>query len=87
MLKNSHQTNINRTYKMDTKKVLAIIFDRLYVLRNQLIHGSATWNGKVNRDQTRDGTKILDKLIPTIIYLMMESGNEYWGDAAFPVVK
>ncbi|HUR41482.1 MAG TPA: hypothetical protein VM240_09985 [Verrucomicrobiae bacterium] len=35
----------------DTVKVLGVIFDRLYVLRNQLVHGGATWNGKVNRRQ------------------------------------
>lgn len=28
----------------DTPVVLSILFDRLYVLRNQLLHGGATWN-------------------------------------------
>jgi len=73
--------------QMNTKKILAIVFDRLYVLRNQLIHGGATWNSKVNRDQVRDGANILGRLVPTIIHLMMESGNEVWGDAAFPVIE
>ena len=41
--------------RMDTMKVMAIVFDRLYTLRNQLIHGGATWNGSVNREQIRDG--------------------------------
>ena len=72
--------------QMNTMKILAIIFDRLYVLRNQLIHGGATWNSKVNRDQVRDGANILEKLVPIIIYLMLESGNQVWGDAAYPVV-
>lgn len=73
--------------QMNTKKILAIIFDRLYVLRNQLIHGGATWNSGVNRDQVRDGANILGRLVPTIIFLMMESGNGVWGDAAFPVIE
>ena len=38
----------------DTKIILGTIFDRLYILRNQLVHGSATWNSSVNRDQLRD---------------------------------
>ena len=50
----------------------AIIFDRLYVVSNQLIHGVAAWNSKVNRDQVRDGANILEKLVPTIIFLMLE---------------
>lgn len=43
--------------KTDTKKVLAIVFSRLYVLRNQVLHGGATWQGSVNRDQLRDAVK------------------------------
>lgn len=39
----------------DTARVLSFVFDRLYVLRNQLVHGGATWNGGVNRAQVRDG--------------------------------
>jgi hypothetical protein len=27
-----------------TSQILAMVFDRLYVLRNQLVHGGATWN-------------------------------------------
>ena len=42
-----------------TDTVLAIVLARLYTLRNQLIHGGATWHSSVNRDQVRDGTDIL----------------------------
>jgi len=73
--------------KMNTKKILAIILDRLYVLRNQLLHGGATWNGKVNRDQVRDGTSIMRNLVPIIINIMLDGSNELWGDASFPVIK
>jgi hypothetical protein len=34
---------------MDTQRVMGIMFDRLYTLRNQLLHGGATRNGAVNR--------------------------------------
>lgn len=37
--------------------ILSILFDRLYVLRNQLVHGGATWNSDVN--PTRFGTEHL----------------------------
>jgi len=69
--------------KMNTKKILAIILDRLYVLRNQLLHGGATWNGKVNRDQVRDGTNLMRNLVPIIIHIMLESGNELWGERMY----
>ncbi len=73
--------------RMDTKKVLAVIFDRLYVLRNQLIHGGSTWNSKVNRAQIRDGVNIMMCLVPTIVHLMMENPTGLWGDPCYPVVK
>jgi len=72
---------------MNTKKVLAIVFERLYVLRNQLVHGGATWNSSVNRDQVRDGVNIMQMVVPTIIHLMLESKGQLWGEARYPVVK
>lgn len=72
--------------RMDIRKVLAIIFDRLYVLRNQLIHGSSTWNSRVNRDQIRDGANIMGRLVPVIIHLMMEHPEGVWGEPCYPVV-
>ena len=73
--------------KADTTKVLAIIFDRLYTLRNQVVHGGSTWGGQVNRAQLRDGSSILGFLVPTVIHLMMEDHNQVWGDACYPVIE
>ena len=41
-----------------TQKVMGIMFDRLYTLRNQLLHGGATWNSNVNRSQISQGAEI-----------------------------
>ncbi len=60
---------------------------RMYTLRNQLIHGGATWNSRVNRDQLRDCSAFLGKLVPYIIQLMMDNPNVLWGDACYPVVE
>jgi hypothetical protein len=64
-----------------------IILQRLYTLRNQLIHGGATWNSSANRDQIRDGVAFLSKLMPIIIHIMMDNSHELWGNANYPVVK
>jgi hypothetical protein len=69
-----------------TVTVLAIILDRMYTLRNQLVHGGATWNSSVNRDQLRDCCAFLGKLVPYVIQLMMDNPNVLWGDACYPVV-
>tara|TARA_R110002167_G_C12707254_1_gene655242 strand:- start:64779 stop:65432 length:654 start_codon:yes stop_codon:yes gene_type:complete len=70
----------------DTRAVLGMLFDRLYVLRNQLLHGGATWNSSVNRDQVRDGARILGFLVPIFVDLMMDNPDKNWGLPYYPVV-
>jgi hypothetical protein len=62
------------------------VLENIYMLRNQIFHGGATWNGGVNREQLRDATKILEVLVPQVITTMMDYPNTLWGDAIFPVV-
>jgi len=71
----------------DTAMVLSIVLSRLYTLRNQLMHGGATWNGAVNRDQIRDCANLLGKLVPLVIEIMMDSVDTLWGEASYPVVE
>ena len=68
-------------------EVLALVFNRIYVLRNQMMHGGATWNSQVNRDQLRDCARFLGKLVPLVIEIMLDNPNTLWGDACFPVVQ
>jgi hypothetical protein len=69
-----------------TEVVLAIVFERLYVLRNQLVHGGATWNSQVNRAQVTDGAHILGTLVPFIIGLMIEHPELDFGEILYPIV-
>lgn len=73
--------------KGDTPRVLAIVMSRLYTLRNQLIHGGATWNSNVNRDQIRDCTRFLNSLVPIVIETMMDNPQDLWGQPCYPVVS
>ena len=70
-----------------TALILSTIFDRLYVLRNQLMHGSATWDSSINRNQVRDGAKIMGWLLPLFIDIMMDNPNENWGQPPYPVIE
>jgi hypothetical protein len=70
----------------DTATVLSVVLDRLYVLRNQLVHGGATWRGRANRAQVRDGARIMGAIAPVIVEVMMESGGAEFGEIAFPWV-
>lgn len=50
-------------------------------------HGGATYNSSVNREQMRDCCHLMRKLVPTIIEIMMDNPNTFWGDAYYPVVR
>ncbi len=83
---NSKKAAFAAVMQGDTTKVLGIVFDRLYVLRNQLVHGGATWNSQVNRAQLTDAVAILGTLVPLIISVMMDHPEQDYGDALYPVV-
>ena len=71
----------------NTAVVLSILFDRLYVLRNQVIHGGATWDSSANRNQVRDGAALLGCLLPVFIDLMMDHPDAEWAMPMYPVVE
>ena len=62
-----------------TGAILVRMFDRLYVLRNQLLHGAATWRGGTNRAQVEDGAVIMALLVPHFTALMLDNPSENWG--------
>lgn len=66
--------------------LLRIVLDRLYVLRNQIIHGGSTYKSKVNRAQVKDGANILSSLVPVLIQIMIENNAEKWGKVYYPPV-
>ena len=66
--------------------LLQVILDRLYMLRNQLMHGGTTWASSVNRAQLRDGVAILGTLVPVILTLMVEMKDADLGQEVFPIL-
>lgn len=59
--------------KQDVYEILSILFERLYVVRNQIFHGNATWNGGRNRDQLRVGVNIMASIVPQLINSVMNN--------------
>jgi len=81
------QTVLNRALRRkDTSRILSVVFDRLHVLRNQIVHGGATWGSSINRDQVSDGNRILATLVPLFVDIMMDNPHEPWGRPYYPVV-
>ncbi|MGF6147939.1 Uncharacterised protein [Kingella potus] len=71
----------------DTDTVLTVLFDRLYTLRNQLVHGGATCGSSANRSQLRDACNILDSLIPALLHIMQQHPDDDWGRPFYPFVR
>ncbi len=71
-----------------TTSILEVMFSRLYTLRNQILHGGATFGSSVNREQLKDGCAILSLLIPAMLDIMMKNHNGIdWGKPFYPVVN
>ena len=76
----------------DVFVVLSIVFDRLYTLRNQILHGGTTYPSGFGRDQIRDGSRIMASLVPAILGIMRREidsnpDSELWGKVAFPRIE
>lgn len=83
---NSRKAALAAVLARDTATVLTIVFDRLYVLRNQLVHGGATWNSRLNRQQVRDGVAILGTLVPLVLSVMLDHPQHDFGEVLYPAV-
>ncbi len=71
----------------DTPEILVATFNHLYTLRNQIIHGGATFNSTVNRSQLKDACNILATLIPEMLQVMLNHPHDKtWGKPFYPVV-
>lgn len=85
-----NESKINsRNYLADQKvsNLLGLVLDRLYIVRNQLVHGGATYESKLNRSQVQDASRILEFLLPVIIDIMIANINEDWGIINYPVIE
>lgn len=71
--------------KTDRLPILRLLFERLYVLRNQVFHGASTKGSRLNRRTLQISAAILMDLLPTFLYIMIDAGvTENWGDVSFP---
>ena len=69
--------------------VLNQTFERLHILRNQVMHGSSEYEEKYNRSSLAPGIAVLRACLPEILHLMMTAmrqnpGDGRWGRVAFP---
>ncbi len=72
--------------KQNTAELLCIVFRRLYTIRNQIIHGGASYKSSKNIPQKKDACNFLIKVMPVIVDIMMDNPTQNWGKPYYPVV-
>jgi hypothetical protein len=82
----SVQDSMKYLSNQNVEGLLEVVLDRLYTLRNQLMHGGATFKSDVNRSQVKDGNNMLKLLVPIIIEIMLNNEEEDWGKIHYPVI-
>jgi len=65
--------------------ILQEVFERLYVLRQQVFHGAATAGSRLNRQTLARGTALLAALVPQMLAVVIEAGPGVdWGPICYP---
>jgi hypothetical protein len=70
---------------LDTDLALQCLFVRLRVLRNQIIHGSASSNTRRNKDALVPAILLLEELLPLLVRIMIHKGSTItWPPVPYP---
>ena len=81
----SRRTALRALSRHKVAPLLLVVLDRLYVLRNQLVHGGATYKSSWNRNQVTDGRRLLTELVPVFLNLMFDDSVD-WGKPHYPPI-
>jgi hypothetical protein len=65
--------------------VLDQILDRIYLMRCQLVHGAATYGGKLNRTSLKRCVMMMQRLLSAFLLVWIDHGaDQDWGQMCYP---
>lgn len=68
-------------------RLLEQAFDRLYVLRGQIVHGASSGGSRLNRTTLRHCQLLLEQFLPVVLHVVIEEcGQEDWPELCYPPV-
>ncbi|MBM4091052.1 MAG: hypothetical protein FJ276_16765 [Planctomycetes bacterium] len=71
--------------KEDWKLITERLIERIYLVRCQLVHGAATYGGKLNRRSLKNCATMLSHLLPAVLLVLIDHGaDEDWGIMCYP---
>tara|TARA_B100000530_G_scaffold208576_1_gene133414 strand:+ start:1010 stop:1687 length:678 start_codon:yes stop_codon:yes gene_type:complete len=77
----------SRTWYLEEKWTLILdrVMDRIYQIRCQLIHGAATYNGKLNRRSLKRCVMMLEHVMISVLQVWIDHGaDQDWGPMCYP---
>lgn len=67
--------------------ILREALDRIYLLRSQIVHGASTSGSKLNRQSLSDSLRLLQRLVPAVINIVIEAGSDReWPPLCYPPI-
>ncbi len=92
MFQRANRSTFRALGRRRVHRVLTEVFFRLYAIRNQLVHGGATFGTGWGRSQLRDGCYIMSSLVPAILNIMEadirnDPDTEAWGIVDYPRIN
>ncbi len=78
-----------RTWYLENKwrMVLDRLVERIYLLRCQLVHGAATFGGKLNRKSLDQCIRMMRHLLDAALLIIIDDGaDEDWGTMCYPPI-
>jgi len=76
-----------RTWYIESRWSLLLdrLLERIYLLRCQLMHGAATFGGKLNRQSLAYCVEMMNHLLVAVLLVMIDHGAEQdWGVMCYP---
>jgi hypothetical protein len=68
-------------------RLMGQAFDRLYVLRGQLVHGASTGGSRLNRTTLNYCLKAMEEFLPVILLVVIDHGDtDEWPELSYPPV-
>jgi hypothetical protein len=75
-------------YEKNWHLLLDYTFERIAVLRGQIVHGAATRGSRLNRESLSRCTKVLEALLPVILQLVIEHrADDDWPPLCYPPIE
>ena len=69
-------------------RILDRLFERIYFIRCQLVHGASTYNSSLNRTAIRHCSQAMDHLLRAFLLVWINDGcEEDWGIMCYPPLR